>query len=172
MSPTSTACSRQVRMRAISAGDRALGGWRPMIERQRRRRRPPSASSTGRSAGRGRPLPAPDDRLRAIRLLAVSWSRRSDAAPQMQARPRKPMRHQSVRRRVVRSLSDLSPPARRSHLRQCDRLSRGPRRIDRASGRSLACAGSSGPRGWYAAAIVVPVRAAASPSLDQTDGAC
>ena len=46
-----------------------------------------AASSTGRSAGRGRPLPAPDDRLRAITPLAASWSRGSDAWPsQVQAK--------------------------------------------------------------------------------------
>ncbi len=42
MSPLSATCSRQARMRSISARDKALGGWRPMSERQRRRVRSPS----------------------------------------------------------------------------------------------------------------------------------
>jgi len=123
------------------------------MERQRRRRRLPSASSTGRSAGKGRPLPAPDDRLRAITPLARSWSRGSDAWPsQMQARQRNPIRHQSAHRRVVRSPSDRPPPARHSRRGRCDKLSRVPHRIDRASECSRACAGPSGQRGWYVAA--------------------
>ena len=70
----------------------------------------------------------------------------------MRERRRDLTRHQSAPRREVRSLPELRPPARRLSRRRCNKLSRVPHRIDRASERSRAGAGRSGRRGSCAAA--------------------